>query len=198
MRCPECSKEIGAFVEMGSAAYQRVSHGCCPHCGVSLPPAYRIGLSSGTNSVNVRAGFEMSRTAFARRAAAVLIAVFVVLWSLWTDGRAQFGTGALIIFLSIADILFGSIVFLHYTAIGRPNSFVAFMLEGLISKKERPSAVLGGLKLLFDFLLVLVMLAAQTAKGNILWPAFRLGLAALLALWYAAAAMPAKRRSGRR
>ena len=39
-----CNKEIGGYVQMGSTAYQRVSSGCCPHCGSFLPSRYRIGF----------------------------------------------------------------------------------------------------------------------------------------------------------
>ena len=42
--CPHCKKEIGGYVQVGSTAYQRVSNGCCPHCGSFLPSRYRIGF----------------------------------------------------------------------------------------------------------------------------------------------------------
>ena len=42
--CPHCKKEIGGYVQVGSTAYQRVSSGCCPHCGSFLASRYRIGI----------------------------------------------------------------------------------------------------------------------------------------------------------
>jgi hypothetical protein len=31
--CPHCGADLDGYVEMGSVGYQRVSKGCCPHCG---------------------------------------------------------------------------------------------------------------------------------------------------------------------
>lgn len=37
MICPNCGIEIGGHVQIGSEAYQRVSQGRCPNCGVKSP-----------------------------------------------------------------------------------------------------------------------------------------------------------------
>lgn len=48
MNCPYCDRSIGGYVQLGTEAYGRVSRGCCPHCGRSMPSGHSVGFAQSS------------------------------------------------------------------------------------------------------------------------------------------------------
>lgn len=58
MNCPRCGKPIGGYVQSGSKESVRVSNGCCPHCGCSMPSGYKVGFARSTTSSQPRKKYD--------------------------------------------------------------------------------------------------------------------------------------------
>jgi len=175
MNCPRCGKPIGGYVQAGSKEATRVSNGCCPHCGCSMPAGYQVGFAKSSSTYKpakkynyddvVRSGKNHPGKSFVCCFAALVGCLFMIL-----DGSVALG-----IILGVVGALTGLCYYsLYYMSI--------MTLDGKTTMAPHGNGVAIALISLFPVISVLVSIGAGTLGIRWGWYLGLYGLNTLLAI----------------